>query len=96
MGIGAYFWVSFCEQEIYAFSLSFMCNMDAAELISNSFIKFKLRLLCNRSLCLMPLSLLFAGAEQNDYWIGLYASAPRGTAQDFCTDGFLSSPAHHQ
>ena len=44
----------------------------------------------------MPLSLLLAGAEQNGYWIGLYASAPRGIAQDFCADGFLSSPGHHQ
>lgn len=58
VGIGTSLWVSFCEQDTYTFSLSIMRNMDPAGLISNSFIKFKLRLLCSRSLCLMPLSLL--------------------------------------
>ena len=36
VGIGTSLWVSFCEQEIYTFLLSFMCNMNPAELISNS------------------------------------------------------------
>jgi hypothetical protein len=41
VGIGTSLWVSFCEQDTYTFSLSIMCNMDPAGLISNSIIKFK-------------------------------------------------------
>ena len=41
VGIGTSLWVSFCEQDTYTFSLSIMCNMEPAGLISNSIIKFK-------------------------------------------------------